>query len=74
MENAVALGAIIGIINGAKLAMLEDKTSFIYFCIAIVIGIVFGVFKVYGLDLESGLLTALASSGLYTVAKRAGGI
>jgi len=74
MENIIAMSAIIGLINGVKLLENPDKKSFYYFLGAVGLGLVFGFFKVFGLNIETGLISALASSGLYTVAKRIGGV
>lgn len=62
---AQAVAVIIGIVNGARLFKEADKTGFIFFCLALAIGLVFGLVGWFGLTLESGLVAALASSGLY---------
>ena len=69
MDNVVATAAIIGLINGAKLLELPDKKSFYYFLLALVAGVIAGFFGLFELTLESGILTALASSGLYKTAQ-----
>lgn len=74
MENVIAMSAIIGLINGVKLFENPDKRSFFYFCAALLVGLLFGYLKLFGLNIESGILAALSSSGLYTVAKRIGGM
>ena len=73
MDNITAIGAIVGIINGAKLYQEQDKSSFVYFCLAVGVGVVFGAVGLFGLTIETGLLAALASSGLYKVAQVVGG-
>ncbi len=66
MEVLGAGLVIIGIINGVKLAELENKKSFYYFCGAVVLGVVFGFLNAFGLTgWENGLTIALQSSGLY---------
>jgi len=50
-----------------------DKTGFYLFCAAVVLGLLFGALQWFGLTLESGLIAALASSGLYQVAAKVGG-
>lgn len=69
----VAAAAIIGIVNGIRLAKEEDKTGFVLFTCAIVTGIVFGLAGLFGLNLESGILAGLSSSGLYRVGEKFGG-
>lgn len=70
MDTIEAGLIIIGIVNGIKLFELPDKKSFIYFCIAVVIGIVFGALNLFGVaGVEAGLVIALSSSGLYKLAK-----
>ena len=73
MENIEAVAVIIGVVNGIQLATLKDKTSFFYFVAAVAIGLAFGLAKLFGLNIESGILAALASSGLYKVAKKVRG-
>lgn len=63
--NLIATAAIIGLINGIKLLENADKRSFFYFLLALIAGIVAGYFGLYGLTIETGILTALASSGFY---------
>lgn len=72
MENVQAIAVIIGIVNGVQLFETNRK-GFIYFVIALVTGIVLGLIGFFGLNLESGIVTALASSGLYKVAQKVGG-
>lgn len=75
MEQLTSVAVIIGFINGVKLFENPDKKSFIYFCLALVFGVVFGYLKFFGINgVENGLIVALASSGLYTVSKRLGGM
>ena len=75
MEQLTSVAVIIGFINGVKLFENPDKKSFYYFCLALVLGVVFGYSKFFGMNgIENGLLVALASSGLYTVSKRLGGM
>ena len=68
MDNVIATAAIIGLINGVKLLELPDKKSFYYFLLAMLAGVLARAFGLLGLNLESGIFTALASSGLYKTA------
>lgn len=72
MDNLTAGAIIIGLVNGVRLA--SDKvTPFIAFLISLGAGLVFGAFHLFGLTVETGIAVALASSGLYQVAKKVGG-
>lgn len=73
MENLQAMAVIIGIVNGIRLAKEKDKTGFILFICALVIGILLGLLQLFGLNLETGIVVALASSGLYRVGEKFGG-
>lgn len=72
MENVNALAAIVGIVNGFQLFQ-TNRTGFIYFCIALGVGLLLGFVNFFGLTPETGLLAALASSGYYKVAQKIGG-
>lgn len=72
MADLQAIAVIIGLVNGIKL-FKENRESFIYFCVALGIGVGFGLLGFYGFTVESGILAALASSGLYKVATKLGG-
>jgi len=73
--NLVATAVIIGIVNGVKLIPQNNfqVTSFVSFLIALALGVGFGLVGLFGLNIETGIITALVSSGLYTIAKRVGG-
>lgn len=63
---------IIGIVNGVRLA--SDKiTPFIGFLVALVLGILFGALGYFGLNVQTGIVAGLGSSGVYQVAKKLGG-
>jgi hypothetical protein len=68
------MAVIIGIVNGITLLDIDKITPFIKFLIALGIGITFGYLGMFGLSIETGLITALASSGLYKIATRIGGV
>lgn len=72
MENVMAMAVIVGIVNGVQL-LAKDRVAFIYFAVALALGVGFGSFGLFGLDLQSGIIAALASSGLYKVASKMGG-
>ena len=73
MDTVTAIAVIIGIVNGAKLAQQADKKPFIYFCVALALGLVFGIVHLFGLNIQMGIIVALASSGLYKTAQVIGG-
>lgn len=71
-QSIVAVAAIIGIVNGVQL--LSPKiVGFYSFALSLCLGIIFGIFHVFGLTLETGIVVALSSSGLYKVAQKMGG-
>ena len=72
MDNLLAIGVLIGLVNGARLFNQEDKTGFYYFLLAVGLGVVFGLVGFFGLTVETGIMAALASSGLYQVSKFSG--
>ena len=74
MEEYIIAGAvIIGIVNGIQLGFPQVK-GFVSFLISLALGILFGAIHFFGLPgIEAGIITALASSGLYKVATRIGG-
>ena len=64
MDNLLAISVIIGIVNGISLLDLP-LTPFVKFVIAVVLGLFFGVVGLFGLTIETGIIVALSSSGLY---------
>lgn len=73
MENIQALAVIIGAVNGVRLLKAQDLWGFIFFVSAIVVGVVLGFLNYFGLTVETGIVAALASSGLYRVGEKIGG-
>lgn len=73
MDNVQAIAVIIGIVNGVTLAKDPDRWGFILFIIALGVGILLGALRLFGLSLETGIVAALASSGVYKVAQKVGG-
>ena len=73
MDQLTAGGAIIGIVNAVQMKF-PQVTGIWAFLLALVLGITGGYFQVLGLDLNSGITTALASSGVYKVASKVGSI
>lgn len=73
MENIQAVAVIIGIVNGVRLYKEEDKTGFILFIIALLVGALFGFLGYFKLNIESGIVASLASSGLYRFGEKVGG-
>ena len=72
MDQVTSGAAIIGIVGFVKNQFPQVKGIYA-FALAVALGLGFGTFGLFGLDLTTGLLTALASSGVYTVAIKAGG-
>lgn len=73
MENLQALAVIIGIVNGVRLLKEQNKWGFIFFALALGVGVGFGLIGYFGLTVETGIVAALASSGLYRVTEKVGG-
>ena len=73
MEQAVAIGAIIGIINAVQ-RQFPQVTGLIGIGVSILLGIALGYFNYLGVNgVENGILTGLSASGVYTVSKKIGG-
>lgn len=72
---ATAITVIIGLVNGVALADQQFAggpriTSFVKFILAMIFGLLFGAFHLFGLSgIEAGIIAALASSGLYKLAQ-----
>ncbi len=75
MDTITAGAVIIGLVNGIKLVPQKYFVfdSFLSFVLAVVLGVVFGLLHLFGLDVQTGIVVALASSGLYKVATKVGG-
>lgn len=69
MDNVQAIAVVIGIVNGVRLLKENDRWGFLFFLIALAVGLGMGLLHWFGLTLETGLIVALASSGLYRVAQ-----
>ena len=73
MDNLTAIAVIVGIVNGISLLGSPKITSFVKFLIALAVGLIFGVIGLFGMNIETGILLGLASSGLYKVSQNIGG-
>ena len=73
MENAIAIGAIIGLINAVQ-RQFPQVAGLIAIGVSVVVGIVLEYFNYLGVSgVENGVLVGLSASGVYTVAKKVGG-
>ena len=78
MENLQAIAVIIGIVNGFRLFKEGAESSprnywgFAFFMLALLTGLIMGFLNWFGLTPESGIVVALASSGLYRVSEKIG--
>jgi len=75
--NIVAVAAIIGIVKGI-VSVLQvytevDVNTVFGVLLALVIGIILGFFHVFGLTIETGIVSALVGTGTYQLAKKVGG-
>ena len=68
MDNILAIGLLIGLVNVIKIQFPEVK-GFWAFLIALGAGVLMGYMKWYGVaSIEQGILLAFVSSGVYKVA------
>jgi len=76
MDNIQGGLVIVGIVNGVRLLqeaqISKDYWGFILFVIALLTGILLGLLHLFGLDLQTGILVALGSSGLYRISEKVG--
>ena len=78
MENITAVAVIIGIVRGLilgleQLAPKVNVTSLVGFALALGSGVVLGFLGYFGLNVESGIISALVATGVYQTAKKVGG-
>jgi hypothetical protein len=67
MENVLAIGLLIGLVNVVKMTFPEVK-GFWAFLVALGGGILMGYLNWYGVKgIEQGILTAFISSGAYKI-------
>ena len=69
----VGVAVIIGIVNGVALLNAPQVTPFVKFLIALALGLAFGVIGLFGLNLQTGIIASLVSSGLYKISQNVGG-
>lgn len=73
MDNLLALGLIIGLVNVVKMQFPEVKGLWA-FILSLIFGILLGVLHWYGVKgIEEGVLLAFVASGVYKIADKAGG-
>jgi hypothetical protein len=68
----VAVAVIIGIVNGVALLNAPQITPFVKFLIALALGLAFGIIGLFGLNLQTGIIASLVSSGLYKISQNVG--
>lgn len=76
MENITAAAVIIGVVRGVVLGLGQMNvkvTSLIGFILALIAGVVLGFLGYFGLNVETGIVTALIATGVYQTAKKVGG-
>lgn len=75
MDASIIGGAvIIGIVRGLTLIPQSQFKidGFVAFLISLSLGVLFGLFNQFGLNLETGIITALSATGVYQIAKKVG--
>jgi len=76
MENLEAMAVIVGLVNGFRLlkdAQTMGYWGFAFFGMAVLTGVILGSLSMFGLNVETGIIVALASSGFYRVGEKIGG-
>lgn len=79
MDNLQAIAVVIGIVNGVRLLKEGNESNpknywgFVLFVIALLVGVGLGLLHYFSLTPETGIIVALASSGLYRVGEKFGG-
>lgn len=77
MENLTAVAVIIGVVRGVTLGLEKldfvRLSSLLGFVLAVVTGIVLGLLGFFGLNVETGVISALVATGVYQTAKKVGG-
>lgn len=76
MENITAVAVIIGVVRGITLGLAKTKfqaTSLVSFVLALITGIVLGLLGYFGLNVQTGIISALVATGVYQTAKKVGG-
>lgn len=70
---------IIGIVNGFRLLKegydaqpKKNYWGFAFFALALITGIILGALHYFGLTIETGIVIALTSSGLYRISEKVG--
>ena len=78
MENITAVAVIIGVVRGVILGLEQfskvNVTSLVGFLLALATGVVLGFLGYFGLNVESGIISALVATGVYQTAKKVGGL
>jgi len=77
MDNLTAVAVIIGVVRGVTLGLEKldfvKLSSLLGFVLAVVTGIVLGLLGLFGLNVETGVISALVATGVYQTAKKIGG-
>lgn len=75
--NLIAIGVIIGVVRGINVSLQEftkvNVTSTLGFVLSLATGIILGILGYFGLTIETGIISALAATGTYQIAKKIGG-
>jgi hypothetical protein len=73
MDNILATGIIIGLINAIK-TQYPQVTGIYAITLSVVLGLLAGYFSVMGVTgIENGLMVGLFASGTYKIAQKVGG-
>lgn len=70
-QFAFATTIIIGLINGVTFAIDRKWKPFVYWCLAVTAGSIFGFLQWYGIpSIEIGFALGVSSSGIYKLAQK----
>lgn len=74
--NVVAVTVIIGVVRGFILTLEQftkvNVNSILGFGLSLLVGIVLGSLGYFGLNIETGIISALVATGTYQLAKKVG--
>lgn len=74
-QYVIGTTVLIGFVNGVKLAINNNWRGFGFFMTAVISGIIFGYLGWFTIpSVEVGFALGVASSGMYEVGQRVGGI
>ena len=75
--NVVGIAVIVGVVKGIVSVVQEytkvEINSVYGVVLSLGVGVILGFLGLFGLNLETGIISALAGTGVYQLAKKVGG-